>query len=185
MGQLTLIVGGQKSGKSSTAARLAAATGEGVVVVTPAERSDPEMVERIARHQRDRPADWTTLETFDLVAALTAAGTTATVIVDAMDTWLAHKMGEADLWTEDDVAPLGEQGQAAAETLLADVSRIADEATRRAGDTIFVAGQPGFGLHPGSANGRRYTDLHGLALQRLAAGARVVLVVAGRSVEMT
>ena len=185
MGQVTLIVGGQKSGKSSTAARLAAATGQAVAVVTPAEPSDEEMVERIARHQRDRPADWKTIETFDLIAALTAAGARATVIVDALDTWLAHRMGEADLWTDDDVAPLGEHGQAAAETLLADVTRIADASARRAGATIFVAGQPGFGLHPGNANGRRYTDLHGLALQRLGAGARVLLVVAGRSVEMT
>lgn len=185
MGQVTLVLGGQKSGKSSTAARLAAATGQAVAVVTPAEPSDQEMVERIARHRRDRPAEWTTIETFDLIAALAAAGDATCVIVDALDTWLAHRMGEADLWTADDVAPLGEQGQAAAESVLADVSRIAAAAASRAGETIVVAGQPGLGLHPMSANGRRYTDLHGLSLQRLGTGARVLLVVAGRTMEMT
>jgi adenosyl cobinamide kinase/adenosyl cobinamide phosphate guanylyltransferase len=185
VGQVTLVLGGQKSGKSSTAARLATATGETVVVVTPAEPSDEEMVERIARHRRDRPAEWTTVETFALVAALTEADDAATVIVDALDTWLAHAMSAADLWTDDDVAALGEQGQAAAESILGDVSRIAAAAVSRTGETIFVAGQPGFGLHPMNANGRRYTDLHGLSLQRLAAGARVLLVAAGRTVEMT
>ena len=184
MGHVTLVIGGQKSGKSSTAARLAAATGRAVAVVTPAEPSDEEMAERIARHRRDRPPEWTTIETFDLPAALTAADDTACVIVDAVDTWLAHSMSEAGLWTDDDVAPLGEHGEAAAESVLAEVTRIGALAAGRAGDTIFVAGQPGFGLHPMSANGRRYTDLHGLSLQRLGAGARVLLVVAGRAVEM-
>jgi adenosyl cobinamide kinase/adenosyl cobinamide phosphate guanylyltransferase len=181
---VTLIVGGQKSGKSSTAARLAAATGRAVVVVAPAGPSDEEMAERIARHRRDRPPEWTTVETFDLPAALNAAVDTACVIIDALDTWLAHTMSEAGLWTDDDVAPLGQHGQAAADSLLDEVTRIGALATSRGGDTIFVAGQPGFGLHPMSANGRRYTDLHGLSLQRLGAGARVLLVVAGRAMEM-
>jgi adenosyl cobinamide kinase/adenosyl cobinamide phosphate guanylyltransferase len=184
VGRLTLVVGGQKSGKSSTAARLAAATGRPVVVVTPAEASDDEMAERIARHRRDRPPTWATVETFDLVAALADAQDDACVIVDAFDTWLAHAMNAADLWTDDDVAALGEQGQAAAESVLDVVRAIADAVSDRAGETIVVAGQPGFGLHPMNANGRRYTDLHGLSLQRLGATARVLLVVAGRAVEL-
>ena len=184
MGRLTLVVGGQKSGKSSTAARLASASGQAVVVVTPAEAADDEMAERIARHRRDRPAAWTTVETFDLVAALAQAEVEACVIVDAFDTWLAHAMSATDLWTDDDVAALGEAGQAAADSVLEEVTAIATAAAGRAGETIIVAGQPGFGLHPMTANGRRYTDLHGLSLQRLGTDARVLLVVAGRALEL-
>lgn len=184
MGQMTLVVGGQKSGKSSIAAGLATATGQAVVVVAPAKPTDEEMAERIGRHQRDRPPGWATVETFDLIRALGEVPDGACVIIDAVDTWLANAMTEADLWTDDDVAPLGQPGQAAAESVLAQVDRVAAAAADRAGDTIFVAGQPGFGLHPVSANGRRYTDLHGLSLQRLGDRGRVLLVIAGRALEM-
>ena len=184
MGQLTLIVGGQKSGKSSLATRTAAGTGAPVVVVAPSEAGDEEMAERIARHRRDRPADWTTVETFALTTALTEADDGFCVIVDAFDTWLSHAMGVAGLWTDRDIAALGEEGARASEQVLAEVDALRAAAERRRGDTIVVAGQPGFGLHPMSANGRRYTDLHGLALQRLGAGARVLLVIAGRALEV-
>lgn len=184
MGQLTLVVGGQKSGKSSTAAAMAAATGAAVVVIAPASPADEEMAERIARHRQDRPGGWGTVETFEVTAALAAADDASCVILDAFDTWLAHAMGEAGLWTDADVAAWGEEGTLAVEVVLAQVSAVAATAVARRGDTIVVAGQPGFGLHPMNANGRRYADVHGRSLQRLGVDARVVLVIAGRPLEL-
>ena len=181
MGAVTLIVGGQKSGKSSAAAKLAEDSGREVVVVAPAEASDDELRERIARHKRDRPAHWRTVETFDLEGALAQAPGEACVVVDALDTWLAHAMGQAGLWTDQDVAPLGPEGEAAAEGVLARVDAIVAAARARRGPLVVVAGQVGVGLHPHTANGRRYVDLHGLALRRLGAGAEVIETVAGRA----
>jgi adenosylcobinamide kinase / adenosylcobinamide-phosphate guanylyltransferase len=62
-----LIVGGQRSGKSGHAERLALAwqaeaAGREVVVVATAQAWDEEMRQRIARHQADRPVGWRTLE---------------------------------------------------------------------------------------------------------------------------
>lgn len=185
MGTVTLVVGGQKSGKTSAAARLAEGSGRPVAVVAPAEPGDEEMVERIARHRRDRPPGWTTLETFDLAGALTAAGDATCVIVDALDTWLAHAMGEAGLWSGEAVAALGAAGTAAAEALLGQVDVFVSAASAREGQTIVVAGQPGTGLHPIGADARRYVDLHGLALQRVGRAGRVLLVVAGRTLELS
>lgn len=179
MGRLTLIVGGQKSGKSSTAARLARDSGRDVVVLAPAEIGDDEMRERVDRHRRDRPPDWRTLETFDLAAALGSVRDDECVLVDALDTWLTHEMGRAGLWTDDDVAPLGAGGVAACEAVLGRIDTFVAAALGRSGPTLVVAGQPGVGLHPMSANGRRYVDLHGLALQRLGRAGRVMQVVAG------
>lgn len=184
MPNLTLVVGGQKSGKSSTAARLAGEAGGDVTVITPAARSDEEMAERIARHRRDRPAGWATVETFDLVSALQQVPSHTCVVIDAFDTWLAHAMGEARMWSDDDVAPLGDVGRAAAEGVLVQVDAVVAAASGRHAQTIVVAGQPGFGLHPMTANGRRYADLHGLALQRLGTDARILLVIAGRTLEL-
>lgn len=184
MGAVTLVVGGQKAGKSSTAARLAAGSGRPVVVVAPAVASDEEMAERIARHREDRPGGWATLETFDLVGALAEAGDRACVVVDAFDTWLADAMGRAGLWTDDAVAALGPDGAAAADRVLSGVDALVSVAVRRDGPTVVVAGQPGVGPHALGAGARRYVDLHGLALQRLGAAGRVLLVVAGRALEL-
>ena len=57
-----LILGGARSGKSRLAERQAAAAGLAVHVIVTAEALDDEMRVRIARHQADRPAGWTTVE---------------------------------------------------------------------------------------------------------------------------
>ncbi|MBW3576715.1 MAG: Rv2231c family pyridoxal phosphate-dependent protein CobC [Actinobacteria bacterium] len=180
-----LVIGPTRSGKSAVAERLAAATGHPVVVITPGLVTDAEMAERIAAHRRRRPAGWTTLETADLAAAVMSSAPDDTVLVDALDTWLTRRMGEAGLWTEAAVAPLGAAGRAARDTVLAELTGFWDTAGARPGTTLVVAGQPGWGPTPTDAATRRYLDLHGDAGQRLSAGAdRVVLAVAGRAVEV-
>ncbi len=178
---LVLIVGGQKAGKSSHAAALATATGEPVTVVTPARGDDPELAERIARHRADRPDAWRTLETFDLAAALAQTDPQHTVLVDALDTWLAQTMTDRQLFTGEDVAPLGPEGAATSDRLVDDLGRWANAAAGRPGLTVVIAGEPGGGLHALGAGTRRYVDLHGRCLQQLAAAAcQVRQVVAGR-----
>ena len=66
MGRLTLLLGGQKAGKSRLAARHAEASGRPVVVVTPAVVRDEEFAARVKRHRADRPSHWRTVETFEL-----------------------------------------------------------------------------------------------------------------------
>jgi len=92
-----LIVGGQRSGKSSQAERLAAqwcATGEGlgVTVVATAMASDEEMRSRIARHQADRPAFMATVEAPRLLsqALLAQAGPGRLLVVDCLTLWLTN-----------------------------------------------------------------------------------------------
>lgn len=183
---LTLIVGGQKTGKSTVAARLASTGDAPVTVVAPAVPTDAEFAERIARHRADRPAHWSTIETFDLLGTLETVEDTTTVIVDALDTWLGQRMGEAGLLPADDVpTPLGSAGAEAAASILGRVDAFADRAAERSGHVLVVAGQPGMGLIGPSPATRRYVDLHGQAVQRLSAAAhRALLVVAGRTIEL-
>jgi adenosyl cobinamide kinase/adenosyl cobinamide phosphate guanylyltransferase len=180
MGRLVLLLGGQKSGKSSTAQRLAIDLGAPVAVVTPAEPVDEEFAARIRRHQADRPWDWATIETFDLVGALGKPDDADTVIVDALDTWLAHAMGEAGLWADGDVVAWDAAAEAAAQRVLTELRAVLSAASLRAGATIVVAGQPGLGAHALGASTRRYVDLHGRCCRVLADGADDAwLVVAG------
>ena len=53
---LTFVTGGARSGKSSYALRLAAASGAPVAMIATAEARDEEMLERIAAHRAERPA---------------------------------------------------------------------------------------------------------------------------------
>ncbi len=184
-GPLVLVVGGQKSGKSGLAARIAHAAGRPVVVLAPARAGDAEMAERIAIHRADRPAAWATIEDLDLRAAVAAADPNATIIVDALDTWLLEVMADAGLWTDDDVAPWGRDGLDAADAIVAAADDLASDAGDRPGTTVLIAGQPGLGAHAMGASGRRWVDLHGRVLQAVSARAdRAVLVVAGRVLDL-
>ncbi len=59
--RVTLVLGGVRSGKSHYA-ELLAARGRRVAFLATAEARDEDMRQRIARHQADRPANWSTIE---------------------------------------------------------------------------------------------------------------------------
>jgi len=184
VGRLTLVLGGQKSGKSSLAARRAAASGRPVVVVTPAVARDAEFAARVARHRTDRPAHWRTLETFDLIGVLADAGSGAFVLVDALDTWLVEWLRTAGI-SIDDVAPDPARRAEVERELIALLRSFAAAARTDDREVLVIAGQPGLGVHAGDPGARAYVDLHGLAVQALSAAAdEVLLVIAGRALAL-
>ena len=95
-----LILGGQKSGKSVRAERLAAAwlaqhPGHRAVLVATAEAWDDEMRERIARHQRERaqrvPGLRTVEEADDLAGVIAHESRADTLlVVDCLTLWLTR-----------------------------------------------------------------------------------------------
>jgi histidinol-phosphate/aromatic aminotransferase/cobyric acid decarboxylase-like protein/adenosyl cobinamide kinase/adenosyl cobinamide phosphate guanylyltransferase len=180
---LVLVLGGVRSGKSKIAERIAAAAGEPVCYLATGSGSDPEMAERIERHRARRPAGWRTVERDDPGSARVAAR--ETLLLDGIAPWLARRMGEEGLWTEEAVAPLGHDGRAAYERVLGSVRAFAREAAERPGLTVAVADESGLGLVPTGAGTRRYLDLAGEATQALAERAeQVVLVVAGQPIDL-
>jgi histidinol-phosphate/aromatic aminotransferase/cobyric acid decarboxylase-like protein/adenosyl cobinamide kinase/adenosyl cobinamide phosphate guanylyltransferase len=181
---LVLVLGGVRCGKSGVAERIAAAEGAPVCYLATGTAADPEMAERIERHRERRPAGWRTVSSDDPACARVAPH--ETLLVDGIAPWLARRMGEEGLWTEEAVAPLGTRGRAAYERALASVRAFADQAAERPGLTVAVAEESGLGLVPTGAGTRRYLDLAGEAMQALAERAeRVVLVVAGQAVDLT
>lgn len=92
-----LILGGQRSGKSRHAERLARAwlaqtPGREVAVLATALPSDDEMRQRIARHRQDRPAGFATIEeAHELAMALRQASSPERlVVVDCLTLWLTN-----------------------------------------------------------------------------------------------
>jgi histidinol-phosphate/aromatic aminotransferase/cobyric acid decarboxylase-like protein/adenosyl cobinamide kinase/adenosyl cobinamide phosphate guanylyltransferase len=184
MGERIVVIGGTRSGKSGVAERLAAErAARGVVYVATGAAGDPEMAERVEAHRARRPAEWATVETPDIGKALAAAPPHATILVDNLAGWLADRMTAHGLWAPEGavLAPLGETGGEGVAAVLAEAEQLWEEAGARPGATVLVADESGLGPVPPDPSTRRWLDLSGSVVQRLAAQAdQVLLVVAGR-----
>jgi len=177
VGDLILITGGVRSGKSRFAERLARSIGgDRVAYVATAEAGDEEMRGRIAAHRADRPEAWTTLENpMDVAGAIVEASSgpepPRAILVDCLT------MLVSNLLLAGDEATAGSRvdGQ---------VASIRASRGRTAASVIVVTNEVGLGVVPPSSLGRRYRDLLGMANQALAAdAAHVYLLVAGMAVD--
>jgi adenosylcobinamide kinase/adenosylcobinamide-phosphate guanylyltransferase len=176
---LTLVLGPRRSGKSRIAEGLARAGGGSVVVIAPLTVTDDEMAARVAAHRAARPAAWTTVEDADVVGALRAAAPEATVLLDSLGTWVSETLWRAGALEE------GADGTASAARVRSEAAALAGAARARAGQTIVVAEEAGWGPVPPSGATRLWLDVLGDATQALSAAAdRALLVVAGRAVEL-
>lgn len=173
MGQLTLVLGGARSGKSAFAERMAQELGgDQVLYVATAEAGDEEMRRRIEKHRRGRPAAWRTLEVQRDVgpAILEHAAGAQVVLLDCLTLLISNRLTEAD----EPFAP-GIEDQVAAE-----IDGLTACAAQLTGHLVVVSNEVGMGLVPPYPLGRAYRDLLGWANQALAQHAdKVYLLVAG------
>jgi adenosylcobinamide kinase/adenosylcobinamide-phosphate guanylyltransferase len=137
-----------------------------VTFVATAQARDDDMAVRIERHRAERSPHWTTVEApRDLVPhASRALAAADTVIVDCLTLWVANLLldGESD------------------EAIVKQAEALAALVAAPAADLRLVSNEVGLGVHPATADGRRFRDVLGLVNQRVAASShRVVLMVAG------
>ena len=158
---ITLVLGGARSGKSVVAEELASASGDVVVYVATAEVLDDDFSARVAAHRLRRPATWSTVEAgTDLPAAIRDLAPDRPLLVDSLGTWVARC---------DDFA--------------ADAGALVDALVPHR--AVVVSEEVGLGVHPETEVGRRWRDALGEVNQTVAAAAdRVLLVVAGRTLEL-
>ncbi len=177
MGELILILGGARSGKSAQAERMAQERGGAVLFVATATAGDEEMARRIAAHRAARPADWRTLEAPQgLAAAVADSGAGATTIVlDCLTLLVSNLLLTHEAEGEEAV---GCRVDAEIDALLAEID--AGSAT-----WIVVSNEVGMGLVPPYPLGRQYRDLLGRVNARVAARAdRAYLLVAGLALDL-
>lgn len=176
-----LILGGQRSGKSRHAERLAMrwlaqSPLHSVTVVATATPSDEEMHQRIERHRADRPSAFDTLEApVHLGAALRdQASAHRLLIVDCLTLWLANVL-----------MPLlpglvsGDAESSAWPALKADLL-----AALRAspGPVLLVSNEVGLGVIPMGADVRHFVDELGRLNQDVAqACGHITLMAAGQA----
>ncbi len=163
--QLTLVLGGSRSGKSAVAERLAEPLGDVTYVATAVfDPADADWDRRISCHRARRPQRWGTVEigrAGDLARPVAAIA--GPVLVDSLGTWVA---GHPDF--------------------VVDARGLVAALGGRAQPTIVVSDEVGMGVHPSTSGGRQFRDALG-DVNRLVADVsdRVLLVVAGRTLALT
>ena len=173
MSNLTLILGGARSGKSSYAQSLAEESGKTVTFVATAQALDEEMSARIKKHRAERSADWGTLEIpFDIASHVQQVRSDV-VILDCITLLVSNllmKFVKDDLVDEE---PFTMEVQK-------EVDQLIVKLRTQKKDWIIVSNELGLGLVPPYQMGRVYRDGLGWANQRLAREAdKVIFMVAG------
>lgn len=173
-GELVLVLGGARSGKSTAAERMAGDGGR-VLFIATAEALDEAMQRRIATHRRYRPDHWDTLEepihVSDALRRLVERYDT--FVLDCLTLWVSNLL-LAD-----------EQASDAESTILETVNRLLDLIGAAGGRWILVSNEVGQGIVPASPLGRVYRDVLGRVNQLVASRAdKAYLMVAGLALEL-
>ncbi len=174
----TLVIGGARSGKTAVAESLLAGRPEVTYVATGyVEADDPDWSQRVARHRALRPPSWTTLESIDLVTALTATG--GPLLVDCLTLWLTRVMDRAGCWDE------GAGASAGHHALELETAALLDAVRTSTRDLVLVTNEVGQGVVPDSWSGRRFRDEMGKLNSAVASACdEVLLCVAGRTLSL-
>jgi adenosylcobinamide kinase / adenosylcobinamide-phosphate guanylyltransferase len=163
MGDLILIGGGVRSGKSRWARKFAEERGQERVFIATARPSDAEMIARIERHRIERAENYHTVECpVDLTAALDAIDLAEVVVIDCLTAWLSNLL----------LLKLSN------DAILDQVDRLFDSVLRSRADVILVTNEVGLGMVALSELGRRFQDVNGWAHQRLSAAATQIYFAA-------
>ena len=156
---MILITGGERSGKSAYAMRIALERGTRRAFVATAEPLDDEMRARIKRHREDRGSLFETIEEpVEVPTVLRRCASYDVVLVDCMTTWLGNLMHY-----QRDILAMKDE-------LLASVS----------GNEVLVTNEVGMGIIPVEASTRLYVEELGRLNAALAQRAdQVIFMVAG------
>ena len=175
---LVVLTGAVRSGKSAAAERLALTRGVPVVVAVAGWGGDEEMARRIAAHEADRPASWTTIAATTDPAWLADVPPNALLVLDCLGTLVSNacyeRVGEAEI------------ASAAHEAAVhADADAIASALISRSGDTIVVTNEAGWGIVPAWPSARIFRDAVGRANRTLIDAADAAyLVIDGRFLDL-
>lgn len=164
MRRIILITGGQRSGKSEYAERLALSLSDTPIYMATAHIWDEEFRKRVRLHQERRGPQWTNIEEEKHLSRHDVQG--RVVLIDCCTLWLTNFFTDT----------------------MESIKEVADEFDRfTAQDAtfIFVTNEIGMGGTSSNAAQRRFTDLLGWLNQYIAAVAdEVVLMVSGISVKV-
>jgi adenosylcobinamide kinase/adenosylcobinamide-phosphate guanylyltransferase len=157
------ITGGQRSGKSSYAQKLALQLSGSPVFVATSRAWDEDHKNRIERHKMDRDERWTTIEEEKYLSNLDLK--TKVAVIDCITLWLTNFFVD----NKYDI-----------ENALNEAKVELDSLNKIDSTLIIVSNEIGMGLHTETETGRKFTDLQGWTNQYIATLAdKVFFMVSG------
>lgn len=169
MRKIILITGGQRSGKSQQAERIALSLSNNPVYLATAHIWDEEFRQRVIMHQQRRGSQWTNIEEEKQLSRHDVTG--RVVVIDCITLWCTNYFfsREKAEWEQPSVND-------ALECLKSEF----DKFTSQDATFIFVTNEIGSGGVSENAIQRRFTDLEGWMNQYVASKAdEVILMVSG------
>jgi len=161
--KIILITGGQRSGKSSYAQKIALSLSANPIYLATSAVWDEEHRQRIERHKRDRGTEWTNIE--ELKNLQNVDVTNRVVVIDCVTLWSTNFFSE----TNGDV-----------DLSLAAITERFEAFTQQNATFIFVTNELGLGGTSTNDLQRRFNDLLGWVNQHIARCAdEMVLMVSG------
>ena len=175
VGNLILVTGPSRSGKSEWAEYLAEAIARqktlSVVYVSTSQEDpdDPEWQARLEKHRDRRPSHWQTLAVpTELSLAIAENPSTTCLLIDSLGTWVANLLSQDE-----------NQWQLTQQELLENLQNSCQ-------DIILVAEETGWGVIPAYPIGRQFRDRLGNLTRQIGAIAdKVYLVTGGHVLDLT
>ena len=160
---IVLVTGGQRSGKSGYAQKLALSLSANPVYLATSRVWDEEFRQRVLRHQADRGPEWTNIEEEKYLSRHNLDG--RVVIIDCVTLWGTNFFFDNDSNVELSLKELKEE-----------FNRLVEQQAY----LIFVTNEIGLGGVSPDPIQRKFTDLQGWLNQYIAARAdEVVLMISG------
>ena len=160
---IVLVTGGQRSGKSGYATRLALSLSPNPVYLATSRVWDEEFRQRVLRHQADRGPEWTNIEEEKQLSRHDLSG--RIVVIDCVTLWGTNFFFDNDSDVDRSLSELKEE-----------FNKLATQDAY----LIFVTNEIGLGGVSPDPIQRKFTDLQGWLNQYIAAQAdEVVLMVSG------
>lgn len=190
MKHITLVTGGQRSGKSTYAEQLVRSLSDHPVYMATAHIWDDEFRERVRIHQERRGPEWTNIEEEKELSRHDVSG--RVVLVDCCTLWATNfffdAAGQQDNGAESEKdyrATGGAEALPDVDKALESLKAEFDRLTAQDATFVFVTNEIGLGGTSANAVQRRFTDLLGWFNQYVASKAdEVVLMVSGIAVKI-
>lgn len=145
------ISGGERSGKSSFAQKIAEENSKNPIYLATSRIWDQDFKKRVDRHVSDRDERWTTIEEEKNISAVIPAK--ATVVIDCVTLWLTNFYTDTKYDTQKSLQLAKEEIE----------KLVQIDAT-----IIVISNEIGMGLHATTASGRKFTELQGWVNQFIA-----------------
>ena len=174
MSELTLVIGGTRSGKSAFATELAKKHKHVCYIATAdsgqsSQFDDGEMLERIQKHRKNRPAEWKIVEApLELDKAVSNLNENLEIVlIDCITIYVTNML-------------LGSHKEEEDAYIVDAINKLCSVCKNASFHVIIVTNEVGYGIVPDNALARRFRDIAGYANQIIAREAdNVYLVTAG------